>query len=289
MQISYQVGMDGAKHSFIMPHYALILIAVLLLFLVVSTLIMFITVSGNASRNEQLKRLETENKNLRWKLDFYAATVDSIYQRLDTLQVNISKDAKDYPALDLKQGSKQKVTFEPALREKMDNLEIKLATILTAISEPASASNPISTENTTDEFIPSIYPTFGRISDGWGLRVHPIYNDIEFHSGMDIANQTGTPVYATAAGTVITTDYDTNYGKRIKIDHGNGYETLYAHLYSYMVQSGEQVIKGQIIGLIGTSGLSTGPHLHYEVHLNQEKVNPVAYLNRIEEPLYALR
>ena len=87
MKISYQVGMDGVKHSFTVPHYALILIIVLLIFLVVSTIVMFTMAGSNAQRNEVLKRLETENKELRAKLDFYAATVDSIYKRLNDLQI----------------------------------------------------------------------------------------------------------------------------------------------------------------------------------------------------------
>ncbi|HQP33361.1 MAG TPA: M23 family metallopeptidase [Candidatus Cloacimonas sp.] len=289
MKISYQVGMDGVKHSFTLPHYALILIIVLLIFLVVSTIMMFTMAGSNAQRNEVLKRLETENKELRAKLDFYAATVDSIYKRLNDLQIKIKENPEDYPTLNLKQGKKGEFVFEPALRNQMENLETKLATILVLISEPAKAIPALPVGENPADYIPSIYPSFGRISDGWGLRVHPIRNEIEFHYGLDISNEAGTPIYATAAGTVKTTDYETSYGKRIVINHGNGYETLYGHLYSYMVRSGDQVIKGQIIGLMGSSGISTGPHLHYEVHNCDAKVNPVAYLNRIDELFYAMR
>jgi len=288
MKISYQVGMDGVKHSFTLPHYALILIIVLLIFLVVSTIVMFTMAGSNAQRNEVLKRLETENKELRAKLDFYTATVDSIYKRLNELQIEIKENPEDYPTLNLKQGKKGEFVFEPALRNQMENLESKLATILVLISEPEKAIPALPAGENPADYIPSIYPSFGRISDGWGLRVHPIRNEIEFHYGLDISNEAGTPIYATAAGTVKTTDYETSYGKRIVINHGNGYETLYGHLYSYMVRSGDQVIKGQIIGLMGSSGISTGPHLHYEVHNCDVKVNPVAYLNRIDEPLYAM-
>lgn len=289
MKISYQVGMDGAKHSFTLPRYALILIAIVLLFFMTSTIIMLSTAGGNAQRNKHIKHLEAENKELRAKLDFYAATVDSIYKRLDTLQVIINSDSKDYPSLDFEQQLKPNYTFDPALKNRMEELETKLATILVVISDPVTSNYTSTLEASESDFIPSIYPTFGRISDGWGLRVHPISNEIEFHYGIDIANQPGTPIYATAAGTVVTTDYDTSYGKRIIIDHGSGYQTLYGHLYSYMVHSGDNVIKGQIIGLMGSSGVSTGPHLHYEVRDNQGKINPTAYLNRIDEPRYAMR
>jgi murein DD-endopeptidase MepM/ murein hydrolase activator NlpD len=215
--------------------------------------------------------------------------VDSIYKRLDTLQVIINSDSKDYPSLDFEQQLKPNYTFDPALKNRMEELETKLATILVVISDPVTSNYNSTLEASESDFIPSIYPTFGRISDGWGLRVHPISNEIEFHYGIDIANQPGTPIYATAAGTVVTTDYDTSYGKRIIIDHGSGYQTLYGHLYSYMVHSGDNVIKGQIIGLMGSSGVSTGPHMHYEVRDNQAKINPTAYQNRIDEPRYAMR
>ncbi len=289
MKISYQVGMDGVKHSFTLPRYALILLIVFLAFLLISTILMFTIANSNAQRNASLKRLETENKELRAKLDFYATTVDSIYKRLDILQIKVNECAENYTALNFKHGEKKVYVFEPALRNRMEDLETKMAAILVLISEPENAVPVLPAGENVADYIPSIYPAFGRISDGWGLRVHPIRNEIEFHYGLDIANEPGTPVYATAAGTVTTTDYETSYGKRIIIKHGNGYETLYGHLYSYLVRSGDQVIKGQIIGLMGSSGISTGPHLHYEVHNNDAKMNPVAYLNRIDEPLYALR
>ena len=289
MKISYQVGMDGVKHSFTLPRYALILLIAFLAFLLISTIFMFTIASSNAQRNASLKRLETENKELRAKLDFYAATVDSIYNRLNNLQIKVNEGAENYPSLNFKQGENNVYVFEPALRNRMEDLETKMATILVLISEPKDAVPVLPAGENAADYIPSIYPAFGRISDGWGLRIHPIRNEIEFHYGLDIANEAGTPVYATAAGTVKTTDYETSYGKRIIINHGNGYETLYGHLYSYLVRSGDQVIKGQIIGLVGSSGISTGPHLHYEVHNCDVKVNPVAYLNRIDEPLYASR
>jgi murein DD-endopeptidase MepM/ murein hydrolase activator NlpD len=81
---------------------------------------------------------------------------------------------------------------------------------------------------------------------------------------------------------VIRADYDSGYGKRIVIDHGNGYRSLYAHLYNHQVYEGDTVTKGQIIALMGNTGLSTGPHLHYEVQYKEGKVNPANYLNRIE-------
>jgi len=156
MKISYQVGMDGVKHSFTLPHYALILIIVLFIFLVVSTIMMFTMAGSNAQRNEVLKRLETENKELRAKLDFYAATVDSIYKRLNDLQIKIKENPEDYPTLNLKQGKKAEFVFEPALGKQMENLETKLATILVLISEPAKAIPALPVGENPADYIPSI-------------------------------------------------------------------------------------------------------------------------------------
>ena len=131
-----------------------------------------------------------------------------------------------------------------------------------------------------DEYIPSIYPSFGRISDHYGTRIHPISGKRTFHQGLDIANHAGTPVYATAAGVISKIDYHPEYGKRIYIDHGNGFCTLYAHLYSAQVRSGEKVCKGEIIALMGNTGMSTGSHLHYEVHYESGRLNPALYLQQ---------
>lgn len=133
---------------------------------------------------------------------------------------------------------------------------------------------------------PSIYPTFGRLSDGWGTRLHPFYNRLAFHYGIDFANKIGTPIYATSDGEVILTGYDPEYGKLIKIKHSNNFETRYGHLYNFQVSIGDKVRKGQIIAMMGSTGMSTGPHLHYEVLQNGAKVNPANYLNRVDDAIY---
>jgi len=103
-----------------------------------------------------------------------------------------------------------------------------------------------------------------------------------FRTGLDIANKTGTPVYTTADGVVAKADAEPGFGRIVTISHTSGYRTLYGHLYSIKVKSGEAVHKGQIIALMGNTGLSTGPHLHYGVSRNGEALNPSPYLNRID-------
>lgn len=129
--------------------------------------------------------------------------------------------------------------------------------------------------------IPSIQPVSDKflkqLASGYGTRIDPIYGTARFHAGMDFAANIGTPVYATANGTVTLADWKQGYGKCIIIDHGYGYETLYAHLNEYKVRVGQKVVRGENIGEVGNTGKSTGPHLHYEVHVKGQPDNPAKY------------
>ena len=129
--------------------------------------------------------------------------------------------------------------------------------------------------------IPAIQPVANKdlkyTASGYGRRIDPIYKTIKFHHGMDFSANTGTPVYATGNGTVTTSGRQSGYGLTIEIDHGFDYQTLYAHLSKIMVKRGQKVKRGEIIGLVGSTGKSTGPHLHYEVINKGRKVNPVNY------------
>lgn len=127
--------------------------------------------------------------------------------------------------------------------------------------------------------MPAILPVspFGyhRLSSPFGVRVHPITGKKKMHDGVDFAGNIGKPVYATGNGVVITAqNSSTGYGNRIKIEHGFGYQTLYAHLQNILVEKGDTVYRGQQIATVGNSGISTGPHLHYEVIVNQYKKDP---------------
>ncbi len=126
---------------------------------------------------------------------------------------------------------------------------------------------------------PSIWPTYGRVTATFGWRRHPILKRREFHKGLDIANFRGTPIYATAYGRVTFTGVRNGYGYTVEIDHGYGFSTRYAHLKKILVRKGEYVKRGQLIGLMGATGLATGPHLHYEVRILGKAVNPIRYLD----------
>ena len=126
------------------------------------------------------------------------------------------------------------------------------------------------------EAIPSIWPTDGSISSGFGYRSYP---DVGFHAGVDIINYYGAPIVATAAGTVILAGWDYGYGIKIVIDHGNGYQTWYAHNSESLVSPGQSVRKGQMIARLGATGFVTGPHVHYEVHEDGRPVSPIPFLS----------
>ncbi len=131
------------------------------------------------------------------------------------------------------------------------------------------------------EHVPTLWPAQGRLTAGFGWRHDPLFpGRWEFHKGIDIANRWGTPVYAAAAGKVVWAGWNGGYGKSIVIDHGNGIKTVYAHLEKIEVRIGEIVKKGQEIGKMGSTGRSTGPHLHFEVHVNGIAVDPLRYLSR---------
>lgn len=129
--------------------------------------------------------------------------------------------------------------------------------------------------------IPAIQPVSNKnlkqTASGYGYRIDPIYKTTKFHSGMDFSANIGTPVYATGDGRVVKVGWESGYGKLIKIDHGFGYMTWYAHLNDYNVRVGQKVVRGEVIGKVGNTGKSTGPHLHYEVHVKGKVVNPVNY------------
>lgn len=122
---------------------------------------------------------------------------------------------------------------------------------------------------------PSIWPASGDVSSPYGLR----WNGSDFHPGIDIANDIGTPILATADGTVTDAGWNSGgYGNMVDIDHGNGYVTRYAHASQVVVVAGQTVKQGQVIAYMGSTGNSTGPHVHYEVIINGQAVNPAGYL-----------
>lgn len=129
---------------------------------------------------------------------------------------------------------------------------------------------------------PAIQPVsnkdLSRIASGFGYRIDPVYKTTKFHAGLDFAAPQGTPIYATADGVITTAGNTGNgYGNHVVINHSYGYETLYGHMVRVKVNNGQSVKRGEVIGWVGSTGKSTGPHCHYEVHKNGEKIDPIYF------------
>jgi murein DD-endopeptidase MepM/ murein hydrolase activator NlpD len=130
--------------------------------------------------------------------------------------------------------------------------------------------------------IPAIQPisnkNMKRVASGFGYRIDPLYKDFRLHPGLDFSAPTGTPIYATSDGVVQTAGFNTDgYGNKVVINHGYGFQTLYAHMVRVKAKVGQSVKRGEVIGYVGSTGKSTGPHLHYEVIKRGAKVDPVYY------------
>jgi len=168
--------------------------------------------------------------------------LNSITTQLNTLALRATYQAKSYNAISSMLNNKEK--------------------LLAAIP----AIQPISNKNLT------------HLASGFGYRVDPVYKVTKFHAGLDFAAALGTPIYATADGVVKEADYNAGgYGNNVVINHGFGYETLYGHMYRIKAKNGQRVKRGEVIGYVGSTGKSTGPHCHYEVHKNGQPVDPVYY------------
>lgn len=295
VKIVYQDG--DRKHGFSLPPFAAGLIVAVFAILLITTLVLLLAGKPRNAKNAELDNLQAQNKELRAKIMQYSAQADSILAKIDTLKTSmrdgkVDDSTRDFPYV-RGRGASRPTAPGTDLKKLFTAIENKYNIIYARLGTEAPASlglaSPAESFSGSGDGIPSIYPTFGRYSDGWGVRIHPITNELEFHTGIDVANEIGTPVYATADGIVRLVSYENGYGKRIIVTHNESYETQYAHLYSFQVGEGDRVRKGQIIGLMGNTGMSTGPHLHYEVIENGDKVNPIPFLNRIDTDHYAGR
>ena len=182
-----------------------------------------------------------------------------------------SLDANYYDSLAVQTGSQ----LVADVANKIDQLEKSLyiqAKSYDEILELAKESE-IKMQN-----LPAIQPVLNkdltRVASGYGWRIDPVYHTQRFHKGMDFTANTGTDIYATGNGTVTFNGWRQGYGNCVVISHGFNYETLYAHLFKSLVHEGQQVKRGDVIALVGSTGKSTGPHLHYEVHYKGQAVDP---------------
>lgn len=171
---------------------------------------------------------------------------------------------------------------QPEIRRSLEALRVESQKRVASFQEIAWH---ITNERSLFRATPNLWPTAGRLTSYYGYRASPVVrsgdadND-EFHAGVDIANDADTPIFATADGTVRHAGWAGGYGRMVLIDHGWGYSTIYGHTSKVLVKQGERVQRGRLIAYMGTTGRSTGNHLHYEILRHGKPVNPVAYLKR---------
>lgn len=215
-----------------------------------------------------LKNLETRDDNI-YRTIFESEPIDASIRRAGSGGVNRYESMKDMGNAEL-----------------IINTSRKLDELYKAIYVQSKSYDEIETmaRNKIDMLasIPAILPLSMkdkkiRVSSSFGYRVHPIYKTVKLHAGMDFAGPIGTPIYATGNGKVVYAEMHRGYGKCLMIDHGFNYKTLYAHMDKFNVKAGKRVKRGDIIGYIGNTGISTGPHLHYEVKKNNIAVDPINY------------
>lgn len=159
---------------------------------------------------------------------------------------------------------------------------------LTASARVRGAASVTSPATSMRSAIPSRAPIDGvRLSSDYGMRTHPVTGGLRAHKGIDLAAPIGTPIFATADGVVSKAEWFGSYGLYVSLQHGSNLETRYAHMSRLNVASGQRVRRGDIVGFVGSTGRSTGPHLHYEVRVDGVAVNPLPYMQSDEHPRLA--
>ncbi len=198
----------------------------------------------------------------------------------DKLLAELIATGDEYEAL-LAEAEHQAGKLSDKIDGVEDDIEAKEYEQWLSTSKPSSGSN--SSPSSGDYYVASdatwITPCYyTRMTSPFGWRVHPIYGDWRFHYGIDLAGPKGTPIYATRAGTVTRTTYDSSSGYYVVLNHGDGFESKYLHMTHYIVSPGQYVSAGQVIGYMGSTGASTGSHLHFSIMYNGQHVNPAKYI-----------
>jgi len=277
------------------PRCLLPIASVLCLLFLISTGLLVADYRSAKSRIPYLARLKKENELQRTQLIVLTQKIDQISKKLIELKkfdqklktmvnYDMGKENVKGPGIG---GSDPSLTDPDVAMEKAHKKLIRLMhQSLEDIEEEISIQK--SEKNELYDFFdqqrsmlahtPSIWPTKGWVSSRFGYRISPFTGKREFHRGLDISTRKTAPIIAPGDGVVSSVRWDHGYGKVLTINHNYGIKTVYAHLDKVLVKKGRRVKRGQTIALVGETGRTTGPHLHYEVHLNGVPVNPLRYI-----------
>lgn len=239
--------------------------------------------STTAEQNALLQKKSEEIETLRKES---AAFREVVNDRIEEFTEKFNQLADEYleeRSLDLKasrSGERTEAAFVSDMRSLKESLD-RLSVLYSRSRLPDADLDAVEEKiNALMEVIPTLWPVEGRITDGFGHRRDPFTKKKSFHNGLDIAADAGTPIKASASGKVIYADYTYATGRTVKIDHGNGFVTVYGHCSKILVEPGQQVKKGDVIAKVGSTGRSTGPHCHFEVHLYGTAIDPMEYLEK---------
>jgi murein DD-endopeptidase MepM/ murein hydrolase activator NlpD len=277
-------GDDGQLRKVSIPvHYLYVF--------VIGAAIGFLSLTGIASsytrmllKVSQFNQLRTEKDQLKTNY----SRLEQVAKERDLQVASLGSIASEVSAL---YGLKAQPTLVTASAEQIHDAEVSssldqlhaLRTSALTGATMVGLTMGLTRNVTTADWIkansaPNLWPVEGQVTGSFGERIDPFNGEGAFHSGVDIGSSYGHPIVAPADGVVTVTDTMGGYGKTIMIDHGNGISTRYGHLSGFSVTAGQKVQRGDVIGYVGESGRSTGPHLHYEVRINDTPVNPYKYL-----------
>ena len=225
----------------------------------------------NKTKKLELSKLKSQTEELREK----TYEVENKLEEIDKLQRQLEKMAGiKSPS----RGGVMSRDVRPETLEPKDGMDVLKEVLEDKENELEVFIKDLEKRFEYLECVPDLWPTSGRITSGFGNRKNPFGRGIRFHQGIDIANSSGTHIKAAANGIVTFSGNRSGYGKVIIINHGYGYETLYAHNQKLLVSVGDKVEKGQTIGKMGSTGRSTGPHLHFEIHTDGNPIDPLTIL-----------
>jgi len=256
--------------------------------LAIILLFSIIVISHKNLKNEynakvsEVNSLIEENKNKDIKIEQLESEATTLYEKSSEIQYklqeleNIKRQLEKIAGINsFSRGNSLSSKPQPKTLEDVQMLE---QTLEEKEKEFEDFINQLEKRLEYLQTVPDLWPTTGRLTSTFGSRKDPISKNKKFHSGIDIANLRGTNVWAAARGKVVFSGYKSGYGKLIIIDHGNGYKTLYAHNSKLLVEVGDTVDKGQTIAKMGSTGRSTGSHLHFEIHYNDNPIDPLTIL-----------
>lgn len=278
----YVASTPGKLRKLIVPAYLLHGIAALALIGTITVVAAVGSYSRMLWKVGNYNALRHDQENLKKQYRDLQSTVKDTNQRLDSLQSLATEVAMTYGVLRYHPVAFE-TTDDPGTPQDSFDRSLEQYTFLkrnaAVIAVSSGGLRLLSPMAFADSnYTPAIWPVLGHITDGFGTRMDPFSGEGAFHTGVDVGADYGAPVHVTADGIVVAADNHTGYGRVVIVEHGFGLTTWYAHLSSYAVVAGTRVKRGEVIGYTGVSGRSTGPHVHYEVRMNNAPVNPWRYM-----------